>query len=1376
MYAVPSSNSLFSKAFEERFRKEWKKLPNDEMSVAMALDPMVLMAMLETLNVILPLSTARRVLEDAKRSQLGGYHFEDILYHVRRQYNAHTPDISRLSPDARLVHHWTTQWKRQWYETSRSMARWLQDIAWQRRVMQGVDRAGMSTNMAKRLAEFRAMALKRPFTIDTSFYINEEAIPKKPNAAEDRLQGVDAYAFPMRLQVMLNTVPFTNLSTKRPRDSTRLKYVDDVTRHIYMVDDYPSFQASDLLDFYNLRLEQAFVQRQEALAREQAEAIATRKLSMAFDASATDTMNTAMQQETRVLEEKLKAARRASLNSSTNPTVGTAANAQETKKRKNGDEEAREYEMVTWFAVDLKPGLEEAYAIVVREALRNWMESIPMGVRKELYHDVVCEIVTPIVDEADEEAGTAEDGGTITTAASGSVATGSVTGPAAAAAAGAAAAAVAGASLGAASVSSSSSPSKKGTTSKSSFFAMLNKAKKRASVAKATSTAGVATRRMVLVALFHEHDRFAKLEQTLLEADLYLSRCIQSLTIDFRCAQTMEQLFARSLDYHRFQDKLFGPLEEELGEQGSNPLRFAKDLRVRKKALEALLVRCGDGDAMSREECLLLLREEGWNDRGTAPELRSRVKRMLQEKVQRIGHGELSAFGKRNIETMFYRVKNRPPPSTNTVPETSRPSTARTARSTMTTASTGTTSAEDDAGLSLWEMNDLLEKSDTQTFYSKQEYTTFMVEEELLMDRDGGLTLRGLQRYYEKHGRLAEDILRWRTGGLDALLAGYVHVKLDFDPEGLYSIFNLVEHRPLVVPHLLKVIGDLSAWKDVKIDGHVERCSELLDFLPFDRLGVPGIKDRLMQILRQPGGLIEIVEFLFAKTFQADSGLIPVLRRFLSPSGFEYQSYHDPFADAVYLDAMQQEISETLQRLMDEEAERLAEEAARIQREQDAADQLIITQKVAALKEKYYAAGNILITEDMMIQEAREALAKEKAKQQAMVEALVNEGTDGAPAAAASASTASRKGGKSTKQNDEDEESLRVLRRQEEMKQEMMTAKARAALPKMLLADPRIDLAAIRTQIIDDLIFLHRVRTVEGMSFTLEESMAIDAQRVHLEERLESVTAQIQAQEASLLEHSLAAYDILRQFTTGVSSFGWGTQDICLRGTMEGMPLISHLAMPGCGEASFLHEQEHAKKERFERRKQLAMAAVERERLRRTMTAEDHARIQRVKARKRKQKVAREAKRHFHECHRGYRQLVAENRIHQRKIPMIDWANTIKRLEQLLRLQDEPYPHALPAQILKHNVGLMYYEIYGLDHPLSERKQLSPSSSRAHIVVIVVVWCDVTATAAQYLLQEAAERILSLEEDAEDAEDEEQAGKSSLCLAPPPSLSRRSPL
>lgn len=43
-----------------------------------------------------------------------------------------------------------------------------------------------------------------------------------------------------------------------------------------------------------------------------------------------------------------------------------------------------------------------------------------------------------------------------------------------------------------------------------------------------------------------------------------------------------------------------------------------------------------------------------------------------------------------------------------------------------------------------------------------------------------------------------------------------------------------------------------------------------------------------------------------------------------------------------------------------------------------------------------------------------------------------------------------------------------------------------------------------------------------------------------------------------------------------------------------------------------------------------------------------------------------------------------------------------------------------------------------------------------------------TATAAQYLLQEAAERILSLEEDAEDAEDEEQAGTSSLCLAPPP--------
>lgn len=39
--------------------------------------------------------------------------------------------------------------------------------------------------------------------------------------------------------------------------------------------------------------------------------------------------------------------------------------------------------------------------------------------------------------------------------------------------------------------------------------------------------------------------------------------------------------------------------------------------------------------------------------------------------------------------------------------------------------------------------------------------------------------------------------------------------------------------------------------------------------------------------------------------------------------------------------------------------------------------------------------------------------------------------------------------------------------------------------------------------------------------------------------------------------------------------------------------------------------------------------------------------------------------------------------------------------------------------------------------------------------------------AAQYLLQEAAERIVSLEEDAEDVEDEEQAGTSpSRALSP----------
>jgi hypothetical protein len=549
---------------------------------------------------------------------------------------------------------------------------------------------------------------------------------------------------------------------------------------------------------------------------------------------------------------------------------------------------------------------------------------------------------------------------------------------------------------------------------------------------------------------------------------------------------------------------------------------------------------------------------------------------------------------------------------------------------------------------------------------------------------------------------------------------------MDFDAEGLYSLFHLMESRPLIVPHVLKVLGDLSSWKEVKCDGRLDRFSELLDFLPFDRLGIPALKDRLSQVLRQPGGLVEVMEFLFSKVMKSDTGWIPVLRRYLSPSGFEYQTYQTAFADSSYLDSLQQEISETLHVLVEEETRRVQEAQAEALKLVEEENQRNLTAKVAQLKAKYYAEGNILITEDMIREEAQNAIDMMKRTKDVMIESMIQEKMK------SSANTNNPIGGKGSlpAEQQQQQEQMQFLRRNQAIKEQLMTKKAKSLLPRVLLPSPNIDLTAIRQQIIDDLIFLHEIRTIEGMSFTLEESMAIDERRIFLTNKLESIESQLQEQEKSLIEHSVMIYDILRQFTTGISSCGWGTKDICLRGFTEGMNIFPTMCMPGCGELSFMHERAQAKKERFEQRKQFALAAIERERLRRTMTAEDHARIQRMKERKIKARFAKEEKKHFWECHRAFRNLSVETRIHKHKIPMIDWANILKRYEQLMRAQDEKYPQALPAQIMKNNIALLYYEVYGVDHPLSEP--------------------------AQFLLQEAAERMITLEEDHEDLEDEQQ--------------------
>lgn len=1112
--------------------------------------------------------------------------------------------------------------------------------------------------------------MKRPFTLQAHYLINERMIPQKPNAAEDHLRGLDALNFQTKLRFLFTTNSFSsNATNKRSRESTRIKLVDDLYRDLMMIEDFEELQASDLLDYFNLQQEELFAKAQEEKAR-------------AFG----ETM-TAAQKASSDAEKEAALRRRASINtnsiSSSNPgnsKGGSAAN-------KQAKDQAKEYAMASWMAFELHANVDDAHAIVVREALRNWFECVPFGTRQRIYREVVCEICTPVVDFKNNR----------------------------------------------------SKRASAGKSSTADFFAMLNASSRAAAGDPSSSPGKGATlrraKKVILVALLHEEDAFLDVEKLLLECDLYVSRGIQRLSVDVSIAQTMDDIFQRSLEYFNFQEKLFGPLEEELGDQGANPLRFAKELRGKKKVMQDLRTRA---DRMPREELMRHLRDHGCSDRGTQAELVQRLIRLVDEKLQLLGHGELSTFGKNNIARIFAEVQK---------------------------ARSGLDPDKDaQVGLSLWEMNALLEKSDTNTFYGKREYQEFLREEELLVDRDQGLRLTGLQRYYEKHGRLAEDILRWGVGGIDALLGASVNFELTFDPDALGSILQLLEKRPLFAPELLKWIATLCTWREVKVDKRLDKFSELLTELPWAQWGLKELHAKLLHVLRQPGGLIEVVEFLFAQFMEAETGILPVLRRYLSPSGFEYTSYDTTFTNPSYLEDLYEEMDRTVEAMLAaEDAARAAAEAeaARIEAEEVAA---AAAQLVAARKAQAFAAGTIFVDEAALQAEAIEEVRSERSRSASPSRPGTSQsvssnhhnpmdvsspgsppqGTNNAaniqPFSSTSANNTQANGisggsvasGSSSQKVKLDKAALAAqeaaqvesMRRQYNLRQKLMTAKAIASLPARLTSvsstaaseastasstEPQsatttldIDLAQVRAQIIADLVFLHEIRTIDGVTLSLEDSMRIDSKRQQLEQQLEDLQRLEIARERRFLEHSLALYDVLRTFCSGIASCGSGTRDMSVRLACEGLPLFDTLFAPGQGAKSYMQERQHAKRERFEQRKLLALAALERERLRRTMTAADHERLQRRKERQRKRAFEKDEKRAFDECLRGVT-LAMEETAKGQKVAMAEWATLIKRFETLMKVQDERFPQALPAQITKNNVAAIYVEVYGLDHPLCER-------------------------------------------------------------------------
>lgn len=69
---------------------------------------------------------------------------------------------------------------------------------------------------------------------------------------------------------------------------------------------------------------------------------------------------------------------------------------------------------------------------------------------------------------------------------------------------------------------------------------------------------------VIIVSLLHEEDHFRNLEESL-PTGLLITRTLRSFSFQFRCINTLMELYQVSRPYEHYATRLFGPQEEELG-------------------------------------------------------------------------------------------------------------------------------------------------------------------------------------------------------------------------------------------------------------------------------------------------------------------------------------------------------------------------------------------------------------------------------------------------------------------------------------------------------------------------------------------------------------------------------------------------------------------------------------------------------------------------------------------------------------------------------------------------------------------------------------------------------------------------------------------
>lgn len=364
--------------------------------------------------------------------------------------------------------------------------------------------------------------------------------------------------------------------------------------------------------------------------------------------------------------------------------------------------------------------------------------------------------------------------------------------------------------------------------------------------------------RLVCVALLHERDAFQWLEDQLTDLQgVQITRALRSLDIELRLQQTPQELLAFSRKFDCYAERLYGPQEEELGEDGMNPLRFAKVCRQRKKAAEEAI---NNAPNLSVDQLRQHLTVHGLSDRGIKADLVDRVQRLFRRQLELIGVGEISAFGAEMVKLIFTRYDN-----------------------------------DADGGLSPFEYNNLLFDVGSETIHDVQEFRRIMTNEELLLDKNYNLTCEGLIAYYEKYGRLAKDMEALGIGSMSDFLQGELEFRLQFEQDAALSLYTLMEKHTFASCLLKKVLGMTASLNDVFVTANYKRLCDMLVILESHASKFSA--NRLLCASQTPGWLSSAIANMSTWLANGTEGILKALRDNSSNIALKYADFEKIFVD-----------------------------------------------------------------------------------------------------------------------------------------------------------------------------------------------------------------------------------------------------------------------------------------------------------------------------------------------------------------------------------------------------------------------------------------------------------------------------------------------